>query len=590
MRIPPLILDFKKHLTCFIILFLGIAPVHLLSQNEHLVIVNDNISGDPEISFTVKITNFPETMARAGEKPEQAEFRINYHNWTSFSLSDESKWRWKWSDDINSKLFDFEINNTTIVSDIENIIEVRIRFQGQNMIFGSGQLRYAAPEAYIMLDEFQFVKNAILVTTKADTSILIRVKPAFDSDLVPEGTDEIIATSYSINGSPKLIINSDHSNETREIPLNLSQNTFLKAGHNSIKLWTEGNYGDDEMSDIVEIDLILLIFDESLDQIINIRDPQLQLNAYPPGGWYEGHGILGLTPWFDPAVAGVGTNTISYTIPVDNMNHTIKKDLIISTVSGIYIDGDISVCNNSIHQYEIKPYNPEAEYLWTIEGSDNDSIIESSKCRIKWGSGGSGSIRAEIHTTDTIVIEERIYISCKHSLDPPEIFWGDNNFQLLLCSAENAKKYKWYKNDQKIESTSINYIFLNSFYQGSESDLFYVEIESLDGCITISEPISCSKAHVNEKYFLYGNNFSAKTVYDSYTNTITIEILEDFNTSLTIDIMDLFGRKVIQKSIEADGNKHNIERISAAGLSPGIYVISINSNRQKMFRSKLFIN
>lgn len=590
MRIPSHILSRKKQISCLLILFLGILPIHLLSQNEHLVIVSDNISGDPEISFAVKITNFPETMARAGEKPVQAEFRLNYHEWKNFSLSDESKWRWKWSDDINSELFDFELNSTAIVTDVENIIEIRIRFQGQDVIFGSGQLRYAAPEVYIMLDEFQFAKNAILVTTKADTTLLVKVKPGFDSDLIPEGTDKIYATNYSINGSPKLTLNSEHSKETRDIPLNLNQNSYFKAGHNTIKLWAEGNYGENEISEIVEIDLILLMFDKALDQMINIRDPELQLNAYPPGGWYEGSGILGMTTWFNPAMAGVGTHPIKYTIPLDTKNYTIEKNLKISTVSDIYINGDESVCNNSIHEYEINPDNPEADYFWTIEGSDNDSIFEGNKCKITWGTSGLGKIRAEIHTSDTIVIEKLIYISCKQALDPPEIFWGDNNFHLLICSEDKAKKYTWFKNDQEIESTSINYIYLNSFYQGSESDMFFVEIESLDGCITQSQPISCSKAHIREKYIFDGNSFNIKTAFDSYTRTITIEIPENITTPLTIDVLDLFGRKVIQKSLGTNGYDHNIERISASGLSSGIYVLSINANGQKIFRSKLFIN
>lgn len=586
MRIPPLIFNHKKHITCLLVLLFGIVPLILQSQNEHVVNIYNHISGDPEIAFEVKITNYPEAMARSGEKLVQAEFRVNFLEWTSFPIPD---FPWERSDDINSNLWDYRLSGTAIVTDVENTIEVRIRFQGQDMIVGSGKLRYAAPEAYIMLDEFQFAKNAIFVTTKADTTLLVRVKPAFISDSIPDGTDQIFAVNYSINESPRLTINTSHTNETREIPLDLNQNSYFKAGHNSIKLWAEGNYGDNEISNIVELDLILLIFDESLDQITNIQTPGFQLDAYPPGGWYEGPGILSMTPWFDPAEAGVGTHPIRYTIPIDGKNYSIEKYLEVSAVRSIYIDGEKSVCSNSINQYTITPHNPEAVYLWTIEGGKASSS-DKDTCTITWKENGSGTIRVEIHATDTIVIEERIYISCKQALDSPEIFWGDNNFQLLVCSEYNAKGYKWYKNDQEIELTLTNYIFLNSFYQGTVDDQFYVEIESLDGCTTQSESINCSKAYINEKYFFDGSSFNAKTAYDSYTHTITIEIFENINTPLSIEVLDLFGRKVIQKSLEANGDGHKIERISAAGLSSGIYVISINSNSQKMFRSKLFIN
>lgn len=574
---------------CFLVFFLGIFVIPgFCQQTEPEIKIVNNVSGDPNILFSIIIQNLPQHLFYGEAVPEIAKYRINYAHWQTLPAANQ---RWQTGSGDN---YDFVMDGQAYVEEADNIIEIKVKFESEELIVGDGSLLYALPFVKFKTNN-QWVDNGTCVSTTKDTTLLFQVGPVYD----PENIDnnKIKSVFYSVNGSQPIPLSTEITSILRELEIKFTANSSLHPGHNSIEIWAQGDFIEgSEYSDTVEVNLVILAFDQFPDNPTYIFSPRIPLRAIPAGGWFNGQGILGITPWFDPAEAGTGVHPIRYTIPIDGKNYSIEKTLEVSAVSTYNIDGDINVCSNSIHQYEItqdeiNQDDPEADYSWIIEGAQ-ESVIEGNKCQITWGESGSGRISAKINAPDQppVEIAKLIYISCKQALYPPEIFWGDKNFQLLVCSEDNAIRYTWYKNEQVIETTFINYVFLNSVYQGTEDDLFYVEIESMDGCFTQSEPINCSKAFINETYLNDGSSLNILTAFDPYSRTITIEILKSINTPFTIEVLDSFGRKVIHKNLDANRTSHKIERIPASGLSAGIYIISISSNEQKIFRSKLFIN
>ncbi|MBI2271674.1 MAG: PKD domain-containing protein [Bacteroidetes bacterium] len=151
-------------------------------------------------------------------------------------------------------------------------------------------------------------------------------------------------------------------------------------------------------------------------------------NGSPVGGIYSGPGVTGNT--FDPAKAGVGTHTITYTIYVagvpSSATTTIKVNpLPKPAITGGFvncvdsggkqggyppIDGYTcsvssstpgngsshsaipSVCANTDETYTT-PNNPGSTYTWIVGGGTVTSGLNSSSAIVHWGIPGSGTIQ-----------------------------------------------------------------------------------------------------------------------------------------------------------------------------------------------------
>lgn len=76
-----------------------------------------------------------------------------------------------------------------------------------------------------------------------------------------------------------------------------------------------------------------------------VQNPQVTLvQGMPAGGTYSGPGVNGNV--FDPAAAGVGTHTISYTLSANGCSTTVSSQLVVTAAPQASISPLTSVCSN----------------------------------------------------------------------------------------------------------------------------------------------------------------------------------------------------------------------------------------------------
>ena len=76
------------------------------------------------------------------------------------------------------------------------------------------------------------------------------------------------------------------------------------------------------------------------------NETQVLIDVSPPGGVISGTGVSG--QYFDPAVAGEGTHTITYTIPeADGCGGSVSKDfIVVAATQPLILNEDVTFCEN----------------------------------------------------------------------------------------------------------------------------------------------------------------------------------------------------------------------------------------------------
>lgn len=93
----------------------------------------------------------------------------------------------------------------------------------------------------------------------------------------------------------------------------------------------------------------------------------------PLGGSYSGNGVIGDT--FDPAIAGVGTTTITYTSPIDTAGcqNTTSIDLVINGLPAVDLGSDVNSCANLTLTLDATNINT-VSYSWLPGGQTTATI------------------------------------------------------------------------------------------------------------------------------------------------------------------------------------------------------------------------
>jgi gliding motility-associated-like protein len=98
-------------------------------------------------------------------------------------------------------------------------------------------------------------------------------------------------------------------------------------------------------------------------------DASLNLVAATGGGTWSGMGITdGALGTFDPATAGPGLHTITYTLTIGACTSIDTEDIDVVASPSATISGPLSVCENTTETYSVPA--GETSYVWTITSGD----------------------------------------------------------------------------------------------------------------------------------------------------------------------------------------------------------------------------
>jgi hypothetical protein len=105
------------------------------------------------------------------------------------------------------------------------------------------------------------------------------------------------------------------------------------------------------------------VFDDNIPTVVCNNSTPVVLNANPPGGNFEGHGVIpgDVVAWFDPAEAGVGTHVITYT-------YTLSPNCVYTTSIEMTVVGS----SQNIEIHGVSPtycHNPYIDPIILLEGS-----------------------------------------------------------------------------------------------------------------------------------------------------------------------------------------------------------------------------
>jgi hypothetical protein len=193
-----------------------------------------------------------------------------------------------------------------------------------------------------------------------------------------------------------------------------------------------------------------------------------------------------------------GTVFLTQTSEVTGCSNTKEQRVSISAKPGAVINGDFSVCENSIEYYSTEVHDISFINEWyvtggTIIGSSIDTTLE-----VEWGPAGQGSIKL-IQTSSTNCIDSN-YIEIPINPLPPKPTINQSG-KMLVSSADSGNQ--WYSEGEEIEGET------SQLFSPSQSGYYTVLITDSNDCVS----------EMSEPYY-----FDINSVYDFVTSAEIIKI------------------------------------------------------------------
>ncbi len=156
---------------------------------------------------------------------------------------------------------------------------------------------------------------------------------------------------------------------------------------------------------------------DNLTEIVNISDSYCvnggsdSLIGIPAGGTFSGPGMTGNV--FDPAAAGVGTHTITYTVTTGSCPGSASYVITVNPKPQIgQIQGATTANQTLVYGYSV-PVQNGAQYTWLVSGG---TIVSNNNNQItvQWGTGSSGTVTAiltnQIGCSDTTSLTVELWV------------------------------------------------------------------------------------------------------------------------------------------------------------------------------------
>jgi hypothetical protein len=323
-------------------------------------------------------------------------------------------------------------------------------------------------------------------------------------------------------------------------------------------------------------------------------DDEIALTGLPEGGIFSGNGIISGTRWFNPSLANIGLNTVTYFYKIEGTEFSTTKTIQVIDKPVLTLDGSRQVCRNSTDVlYRIT--NPDANYnyLWTFDGISE--IIYSNNYDtsiVHWNTTqneGTISIKLEPKTTTQAcpaTFEYIIDIDPDAAPDKPCICFGDKSKRLLLSSVTDAAYYEWYLNGEELlGSSNTPYFYLTEEiyedFQINDLSVFTVRIAFQEtGCYTTGFMCADVMCAGNDEFsFLNPSASSDEDLVISIqsnpvTDNMNITTKGNYLGRLELQLYDMTGSLVWSKQLNRETTHEYFQSKLQVSLDPAIYILT----------------
>lgn len=277
-------------------------------------------------------------------------------------------------------------------------------------------------------------------------------------------------------------------------------------------------------------------------------NPPLPLTATPAGGQFSGPGVSGSN--FDPAVAGAGQHTITYTY--QDANGCSYSSTTMAQVSEL---PTITITNNLFCESDgASPLNIAVPAGGTYSGNGiyNNNIFPDSlgaglhPITYTYNSGSCGIVTKTFdvdilpNPTPTAVVHPG-YLECDITATSYQWYTGNGTW----ISGANAKTYTPTSNG----SYRVDVLDANGCYGQSAYTSFSIGLEELP---------------VGFEFGLYPNPAN---------DVVNLKMDYDESVAVSLNVSDLTGKVIRQQNIQFEGS--TIQQIDLSNLPQGVYVFRL---------------
>jgi len=275
--------------------------------------------------------------------------------------------------------------------------------------------------------------------------------------------------------------------------------------HNITYVYTDGNTCTDSATNTVTVNPLPVVTMSALGEICVSASP-LTLNVgSPTGGTYSGTGVTNGV--FDPAVAGVGTHTITYTfVDANSCEDFTTGDIIVNPLPTISVTPDQTICNGDTAMLEATSI-PNATFLWST--NETTSIINvnpsvtSTYTVTATDANNCGTISAQVVVT----------------VNPlPTAYAGED---VAICEGDSTT----------LTATGIPFsTFLWSTGETTES-IVVSPLATTTYIVSVTDQYNCDTATDDVVVTFYPNSI-AQFAYNPDTGIFTNELISFLNSSI----------------------------------------------------------
>lgn len=338
-------------------------------------------------------------------------------------------------------------------------------------------------------------------------------------------------------------------------------------------------------------------------------DDEIALSGKPDGGIFSGNGIISGTQWFNPSLANIGLNTVTYFYKIEGTEFSTSITIQVIDKPELTLDGPRQVCKNSTDVlYTISNPDPDYNYTWTFDGitgiiySNNyDSSI------VHWNTTQTeGTILIALEPKATTqacpaTFEYIIDIDPDAAPDKPCICFGDKSRRLLLSSVTDAAYYEWYLNGvELLGNSNTPYFYLTEEiyedFQISDASLFTVRIAYQEtGCYTTGYMCADVMCAGNDEFGLL-NPFASSNddlvisiLSNPVTDIMNIKTEGGYLGNLELQLYDMTGSPVWSGLLNKVTPTEYFQSKLQARLDPGIYILTCLYNGKRTLPVKMIV-
>jgi hypothetical protein len=358
----------------------------------------------------------------------------------------------------------------------------------------------------------------------------------------------------------------------------LKINNFL-AGSNQLLITyeSEASAKDQIVYRTDTLNFFMLNFD--LPVSVWKKDTLIKLSGTPSGGWYTGTGIVGNSSYFNPNLVNDSTS-ITYNFPFKGILVTYTRGIKVLSYD-FSITGPLSVCLNSTAIYKINQPRQDFSYKWAVDlgkstlGTNNETNIIRWNRTIPTGVNFGTVIVTATHKTSGAVFTRSIMVNQKKNIayDPPELFFGDKNKKLIICTKKDAYQYNWYADDSPQGATTQPYF--NFSVPGQK---YAAELMTEEGCVTrIEIPVSSTSGYSGQVVPIANgkglDSFDSEKSFLLFPNPVYRELnilFPPLKDNIVVRIFDSASRTVFETTV---GKEESLKSIDVTELQSGRYIV-----------------